>query len=269
MSNSFDISEYTRSGAKCQIVFTFFGGYAPTLSACYWGLPGPEPRGTYQRGLRPRTPGLPPAGPLLDAQKWAEKPLGTPQTPVVCPIGRLQGGYPVATEPDSLASDLRRVSILTSASGPVKGVDVSVFRATRNTPQPEGRQAKCGRAPHRSQGSQRPHGNSVAARYQSRSVRLDKNRGPGSPWRFFGDFLCVQKVTRVRAGEAREPAGLKKSHSEDSSSDKRPPPAGDRQKNRPAAGVAAGRFMLSLSTAPAGRWQRRNRSPGSARPRWC
>ena len=251
MSNSFDISEYTRSGAKCQIVFTFFGGYAPTLSACYWGLPGPEPRGTYQRGLRPRTPGLPPAGPLLDAQKWAEKPLGTPQTPVVCPIGRLQGGYPVATEPDSLASDLRRVSILTSASGPVKGVDVSVFRATRNTPQPEGRQAKCGRAPHRSRGSQRPHGNSVAARYQSRSVRLDKNRGPGSPWRFFGDFLCVQKVTRVRAGEAREPAGLKKSHSEDSSSDKRPPPAGTAgKKSRPAAGLAAGRLHDSFFYSP-------------------
>ncbi len=25
---------------------------------------------------------LPPAGPLLDAQKWAEKPLGRPQTPI-------------------------------------------------------------------------------------------------------------------------------------------------------------------------------------------
>ena len=26
--------------------------------------------------------------------------------------------------------------------------------------------------------------------------------------RFFGDFLCVQKVTRVRAGEAREPKSV-------------------------------------------------------------
>ena len=31
-----------------------------------------------------------------------------------------------------------------------------------------------------------------------------KEGGLGSPRRFFGDFLCVQKVTRVRAGEARE-----------------------------------------------------------------
>ena len=42
-------------------------------------------------GLRARVPcGLPPAGPLLDAQKWAEKPPGRPRAPVVCPIGRLQ-----------------------------------------------------------------------------------------------------------------------------------------------------------------------------------
>ena len=42
--------------------------------------------------------GVPPAGPLLAAQKWAEKPLGRPQTPVVCPMGRLQGNDLVATE---------------------------------------------------------------------------------------------------------------------------------------------------------------------------
>ena len=34
---------------------------------------------------QPRTP-----GPLLDAQKWAEKPLGRPQTPSFCPIGLYQ-----------------------------------------------------------------------------------------------------------------------------------------------------------------------------------
>ena len=33
----------------------------------------------------------------------------------------------------------------------------------RNAPQPEGRQAKCGRAPHRLRGSQRPKGHSAAA----------------------------------------------------------------------------------------------------------
>ena len=27
----------------------------------------------------------------LAAQKWAEKPLGRPQTPIACPIGRLRG----------------------------------------------------------------------------------------------------------------------------------------------------------------------------------
>ena len=31
-----------------------------------------------------------------------------------------------------------------------------------------------------------------------------KRGGLGSPQRFFGDFLCVQKVTRVRGGEPRE-----------------------------------------------------------------
>ena len=55
---------------------------------------------------------LPPAGPLLDAQKWAEKPLGRPwprppslglrpihlAAPHFCPIGRHQGRCTVATE---------------------------------------------------------------------------------------------------------------------------------------------------------------------------
>ena len=42
--------------------------------------------------------GVPPAGPLLAAQKWAEKPLGRPQTPIVCLIGRYQGRCQAATE---------------------------------------------------------------------------------------------------------------------------------------------------------------------------
>ena len=36
----------------------------------------------FSGATRPRTP-----GPLLDAQKWAEKPLGRPQTSSFCPIG--------------------------------------------------------------------------------------------------------------------------------------------------------------------------------------
>ena len=36
------------------------------------------------------TPGLPPAGPLLAAQKWAEKPPGRPRSPIICLIGRHQ-----------------------------------------------------------------------------------------------------------------------------------------------------------------------------------
>ena len=43
--------------------------------------------------------GLPPAGPLLDAQKWAEKPPAPfGLDPRFCPIGHLQGRFPVATE---------------------------------------------------------------------------------------------------------------------------------------------------------------------------
>ena len=34
----------------------------------------------------------------LAAQKWAEKPLGRPQAPTFCLIGRYQRRYPVATE---------------------------------------------------------------------------------------------------------------------------------------------------------------------------
>ena len=63
---------------------------APNPGAYYWGLPGPKHRALSTGAARPRALRLPPAGPLLDAQKWAEKPLGRPQTPFVCPIGRLQ-----------------------------------------------------------------------------------------------------------------------------------------------------------------------------------
>ena len=47
------------------------------------------------------------------------------------------------------------------------------------------------------------------ATHQQNLIQTDwaNNGGPGSPRRFFGDFLCVQKVTRVRAGEAREVEG--------------------------------------------------------------
>ena len=36
------------------------------------------------------SPVLPPAGPLLAAKKWAEKPPGRPRSPVICLIGRHQ-----------------------------------------------------------------------------------------------------------------------------------------------------------------------------------
>ena len=49
--------------------------------------------------------------------------------------------------------------------------------------------------------------NSVATKYQVLSRPIRQKRGPGSPRRFFGDFLCVQKVTRVRGGEPRENEG--------------------------------------------------------------
>ena len=65
-------------------------GFAPAGSARLAdGLRCAHRRAGTNRGLcAPAPPGLPPAGPLLDAQKWAEKPLGKPQTPSFCPIGR-------------------------------------------------------------------------------------------------------------------------------------------------------------------------------------
>ena len=42
--------------------------------------------------------GLPPAGPLLDAQMWAEKPPGRPRTPFFAQSVFTKGRYPVAAE---------------------------------------------------------------------------------------------------------------------------------------------------------------------------
>ena len=42
---------------------------------------------------------------------------------------------------------------------------------------------------------------------KSDGVRLGKKRGPGCPRRRFGHFFAEEKVTRVRAGEAREKPG--------------------------------------------------------------
>ena len=63
-----------------------------------WFFPAYPPSFWFSWASPAQTRGLPPAGPLLDAQKWAEKPLGRPQTPSFCPIGHLQGKYLVATE---------------------------------------------------------------------------------------------------------------------------------------------------------------------------
>ena len=104
----------------------------------------------------------------------------------------------------------------------------------RTIPQPEGRQAKVVNrrtdyewpvALQKFGGNQIP--SLLMSDWAKKGVRVSR--------RFFGDFLCVQKVTRVRAGEARGPkpeaAALdaaknrkQKRSSEEPSSDK--PPAG-------------------------------------------
>ena len=52
---------------------------------------------------------------------------------------------------------------------------------------------------------QRPGRNSVATGYQNLGASDWANRGGlGSPQRRFGHFFAEEKVTRVRAGEARQ-----------------------------------------------------------------
>ena len=74
----------------------------------------------------------------------------------------------------------------------------------RSAYQPEGRQAKVDNHCTDYEGPaalQKFSGNRVsplqASGWTKRGVRVSR--------RFFGDFLCVQKVTRVRGGEPRKP----------------------------------------------------------------
>ena len=73
---------------------------------------------------------------------------------------------------------------------------------TRNNSQPEGRQAKYVTHLTNYEGPA-AMGVSVAEQNASADVRLEKIRGLGSPQRLLVTFVRT-KVTRVRAGEARE-----------------------------------------------------------------
>ena len=76
---------------------------------------------------------------------------------------------------------------------------------TRSAYHPEGRQAKSDtrRSDYEEAGGKKVFQWQPGAPLQ---VSDWTNKGGlGSPQRLFGDFLCVQKVTRVRGGEPRKP----------------------------------------------------------------
>ncbi len=117
------------------------------------------------------------------------------------------------------ASDLRQVSGPASAVALLKG-QMNLFSTTNclllweargfsiaknsKVSQPEGRQAKW--VNHRTDYEGPAARQYFSGNRESPLMASDwTKRGPGEPRRFFGDFLCVQKVTRVWAGEARKP----------------------------------------------------------------
>ena len=147
--------------------------------------------GVLPGATRPRTPGAPevsrfitwsPGLPGPDpghfslAGKVSKRAPGRPWTPFVCPIGLDQICCCLATEILFLASDLQRVSGPASAVALLKGkMDQPLH--TKKYPSSRGPSGEVRSPPHRLRESRRPRSISVAARYQSRSVRLGKKRG--------------------------------------------------------------------------------------------
>ena len=192
----------------------FCGGCA--LSAYYWGLPGPKPWVLIAGAYPAPVPGVHFWTPKSEPKR-RQPPSGWTPAVVQSVCIRLDAALPLNF--CFLASDLCRVSRPASADALLKGQanlgscvelpasvgDASApVRKTRNNYQPEGCQAKC--VMHRT-----GYEGQLEIQWQlgifSDTDRLDKNGGPGSPRRFFGDFLCVQKVTRVRGGEPRKAEG--------------------------------------------------------------
>ena len=81
-----------------------------------------------------------------------------------------------------------------------------MFCTIRSAYKPEGRQAKCVNRRTDYEGPAAPWYFSGCPVLNLMGTDWAKRGGRVSR-RFFGDFLCVQKVTRVRAGEAREVEG--------------------------------------------------------------
>ena len=96
------------------------------------------------------------------------------------------------------ASDLGRAACPASAVALLKGEMHLSFCTARSAYQLEGRQAKCGRAPHRLRGASGPAEIQWQPCISPDGVRLDKNGGLGSPQRFFCPLLGVQKWVRRR-----------------------------------------------------------------------
>ena len=148
---------------------------------------------------------MPPAAPFLAAQKWGKKPPAPfGLDPRFCPIGRKQVCRCAATEfLRGLRPPRNRCGECpTSPDGPraevhfVRWKNRFIYPFKRAT-------AEAGRAARRRSDAKTPI--QWQGSIKSDTGQLGKQRGPGSPWRLFGDFLCVQKVTRVRGGEPREP----------------------------------------------------------------
>ena len=146
----------------------------------------------------PPRPGL---GVLFPRRKSTQKGAGDTPAPFVCPIGRYQGRYPVATEfPQSLRLPRNRCGVLrTSPVGPRADGCFLPHKIDSSIPS-KGRQPKPDEKP---AADQIPKNLVQWLRsIKSDTDRLGKKRGPGCPRRFFRPLLGVQKWTRRRQNSA-------------------------------------------------------------------
>ena len=139
----------------------------------------------------------------LAVQKWAEKPLGRPQSPLVCPIGHYEtdAGQPLKYHK---AFGLLVIGAVgdqpcLTALGLI-GISCCVKQTDGSIPL-RGRQPKSDEKPATDQMPKSR--NSVAAQWNFACVRLDKSGvQPEGGWRFFAPFLGGQKWGRRRQNSA-------------------------------------------------------------------
>ena len=132
----------------------------------------------------------------LYAQKWAEKPLGRPQTPFFSnrSLLGLESALPL-NKRILWGSDLCRVSRPTSAAALIKG-QMNLFASLdQKGLSYRGPTGEVDNPPDRLRGSRRQKGISMATRHQSLVTSDWEKAGvqPKGGWRFFGSLLCVQK----------------------------------------------------------------------------